>query len=39
MTVIERQHIEEAVALGEDHDRSVGEPNLEAAITPHDDES
>lgn len=39
MTVIECEHIENSIALGEDHDRSVGESNLEAGVTPHDDKS
>lgn len=39
MPAIERQHIEDYIALCEDHDRSVGESNLEAGVTPDDDES
>jgi hypothetical protein len=33
MTLVECQHVENSVAFGEDDDRSVREPDLEARIT------
>lgn len=39
MTVIERQHIEDSIALSEDFDRSVGESNLKTGMTSKHHES
>ena len=37
--MIEGEHIKNSVALGENDDRSISEPNLEAGITSQDHES